>query len=302
MPLIFSMLTKPAPSPTTIAAGRRQCADRVEAALGDRLGAGRHGHAALEQPADERVGAEGLELALRVEVAVLPVEAQDQADGHGLLAQRVEEAAAEDAAAASGSPACASRGCCRTGSASGNWTIAFMPSEKTCGFGAAAEAARRTRCESTPCVPSARIVTAARISSARDVVALRRAVGAQAHLGEADALHGAVLDDQRPGGVAVVDLDAQLRRPARRGTAARRETEMMTSPVWCIRDGTTMRRDPVRALRAQEVSCRRARPGPCVSVNGWRDLAPAGQQVVEDGRLERGARQHVVARRPAPCR
>ncbi len=51
------------------------------------------------------------------------------------------------------------------GLGSGNWTIAFIPSENTCGFGPCPKRSPNS-VDSTPWVPSARIVMGARISSA----------------------------------------------------------------------------------------------------------------------------------------
>ena len=71
--------------------------DRVPAAFGDHLGAGLDDRAALDELLDELVLLEPHERVLRVEVVVLPVEADDHADGEVVLLAGVDDAAAEHA-------------------------------------------------------------------------------------------------------------------------------------------------------------------------------------------------------------
>ena len=264
---------------------------RVEAALGDRLGAGRDRHAALEQAADERVGPEGLELALGVEVAVLPVEAHDQADRDRLLAHRVQEAAAEDAG--------------RVRVAQG---VHHPVGAERAGLGElddglhAQRVDLRVRAAAEALGELARDHAVGAVREDRDgradllrgqVVALGAAVVGEADLGEADALHGAVLDDQGARRVAVVDLDAgRLGLVGEERGQARDRDDVVADVVHPRRDH--LRRDPVRGLRAQEVHV----------VPLDRDQArderrpqvpPARDEVVQAGGLEGGARERVVA-------
>ena len=73
----FDLLHVHEPGPVTghQRSRRAEAAQRQVAAFGDRLRAGGDGHGALQLPLDEGVSAVPLELALRIEVAGLPVEA-----------------------------------------------------------------------------------------------------------------------------------------------------------------------------------------------------------------------------------
>ncbi len=231
-----------------------------------------------------------LELPLGIQVAVLPVEAQDQAHGRRLLAEAVDEAAAEDA----GRVRLAQR-----------VDHAVVPERVVAGerddgldaqrvdlrVPAATEALAELRRDD-----AVRAVGQDRDAGpdllGRPVVGLAAAMGVQAHLAEPDPHDAVALQRERARRVAVVDLDAQALRLGGHEVHEPRERERDVARVVHLRrHGKVGELD--RPPADQEVHLVALDRNDMLHELAL--VAPAREELVEAGRLERRTRQGVVA-------